>query len=78
MTRNRRVKVVLTPLQNEIIENRAESLGYKNKNVFARDIIFDDSSIVEKMIDDICKKVKFEYLKKIEEGKEENESSNLL
>ena len=53
MVMNRRIIIDITPLQNQLIQNKAEMMGYKNKSSFARDMIFKDDYDVEKMICEI-------------------------
>ena len=62
MVRNKKIVVRISPLQDQLIRNKAEALGYKNKTAFARETILKEGLTIEKMIDGIhkvvCKKNK--------------------
>lgn len=57
MVMNQKIIVRLTDMQNQLIKGNAERLGYKSKSDYARDLILKDNLIVEKMVDEIWKKV---------------------
>ena len=62
MTKNRRIRVRITPLQSQMIKNKSEELGYRNKSTFARAVLLNETKSVERMINElhevVCKDVR--------------------
>ncbi len=51
LTRDLRIKV--TPLQYEIIKNKAQVFGYKSMSAFIRDIVLNENYSTEELIKEI-------------------------
>ncbi len=66
MTRDIRIKV--TPLQYEIIKNKAQVNGFKTVSSFIRDAIFNESGDLLKEIHDILVKKKSKALSRSDVG----------
>jgi len=68
MTRDIRIKV--TPLQYEIIKNKAQVHGFKTVSSFIRDAIFNEGNDLVKEIHDILVKKKVKELSRSDVGLE--------
>lgn len=53
MVRNRKIKLIITPLQNRLLEDKAKALGYGNKNDYIRSVILCDDCSVQEMVNEI-------------------------
>jgi len=57
MVLNCKVTVILSELQSQILKSKAESMGYRNKSDFARDLVLRDNATADKMLNEIHRAV---------------------